>query len=436
MTTKTETLSYNDTTEEIFESTKNELNVLWKWVRKDYEKFQTLSKNLDLKKWLNKLFDINCEKVFWEDWKKFESINVWNQLNDILEKYPDLWLKVVWDFKLPLWESKFSNLTTEQKLNYSILYEAVYWKNPFYKKEPTSGDILNRIKSINLKYTDKINKNFRNINISNFLQVEKTLKEDFKLTPNEAWKVKEYLETIKKHPEFLWDMVIMESWMPWWYIIVAVLWIALWALWMHYIDNIWKINPETTKDIWETVIEEPEAILYLLTQKFKFSTSGSIKKKMFTESDDPDSLIEIWKNFLKRWINLFETKELTMEMVGDLALKYDLDGSSLSVNHSTGEVILKIKKPDIVVIDSNAEVINSNGEVFELQAFRNAEMELENSLKQKAIKEAKNNPCFYDVAKQQTEADLQELFKEIKPYWVNITKVKVQYIDWLTIPRE
>jgi hypothetical protein len=75
-----------------------------------------------------------------------------------------------------------------------------------------------------------------------------------------------------------------------------------------------------------------------------------------------------------------------------------------------------VKKPDIIVVDSDAEITNSNGEVFELQAFRNAEMELENNLKKGAIQRAKDDPRFYETAKQQTEHDLEELFKEIKPY--------------------
>jgi AMMECR1 domain-containing protein len=51
-----------------------------------------------------------------------------------------------------------------------------------------------------------------------------------------------------------------------------------------------------------------------------------------------------------------------------------------------------------------------------MQAFRNAEMELEDNLKKKAIEEARNDPRFYEVAKLQTEQDLEELFREIKPY--------------------
>lgn len=437
MSAKAEILSNNNEMQNLLEDTRNELNILWKKTR-DYEKFQILSKNLELKKGLTKLYDVSCERVFWEEWKKFESMNISSEINDVLKKYPDLWLKIMWDLNLPLWESKFSSLTTQQKYNYSILYDAIYWKNILYKKSPSSADIYSRIKNLDAKYVDKINGNFKLKNASNLLQLEKTLKEDFKLTPSESWKVKEYLEMIKKHPEFVNDYRFLEAWIWswWWMLIWLVTWLLLWAIWMHYIDNIWKINPETTKTVWETVIEEPEAILYLLTQKFPFSTSGSIKKKMFTETENPNWIIEMWKNLLKRGINLFETKELNMEMVWDLALKYDLDGSSLSVSHSTWEVVLKVKKPDVILIDSNANVTYSNGEVVELDAFRNAEMELENDLKKKVIKEAKNNPRFYDVARQQTEADLKELFIEIQPYWIKVTSVKVEYIDSLAVPRE
>lgn len=426
-----DTLSYENAREEVFENTRDWLNLL-KEKTKDYKNFEVLSKNQTLKKWLEKIYNNICSVTFSEERKQFETLNVWWTIQEILNKYPDLAIYISWDLWLSLKEQKFSKLSTKQKFNFTALYEAVNWNGLFDKKEPSSSNIYDRVKRNITSNTEKINNKFKRKNVSNFLQLEKTLQEDFWLTINESKKVKEYLEIIKKHPEFVWNMKIIEAWNTWWYIVVAVLALALWALWMHYIDNLWRIDPETTKEVWDVVIEEPEAILWLLTQKFGFTVGGSIEKKLFTESEE-NTLIEWWKNLIKRGINLFETKELTMEMVWDLALKYDLDWSSLSVNHTTWEVVLKVKKPDIIVVDSNAQITNSNGEVFEMQAFRNAEMELEDNLKKKAIQEAKNNPKFYEVAKQQTEHDLEELFKEIHPYWIDVTSVRVEYIDSLEV---
>ena len=427
-------LSYQNETEELFENTKEGLNVLKKNAE-DYKRFESLSKNPTLKKWLEKLYNKSCSTAFSEEWKQFETLNIWWTIQEILNKYPDLVIYVSWDLWLSLKEKNFSKLSTQQKFNFTSLYQAVNWNGLFDKKEASSSDIFNRVKRNIAANTEKINDKFKYKNLSNFLQLEKTLKEDFWLTVDESKKVKEYLELIKKHPEFVWDMKIIEAGNAWGYIVVAILALALWALWMHYIDNLWKIDPETTKNVWDVVIEEPEAILWLLTQKFGFSVDGSIEKKLFTESEE-NTLIEWWKNLIKRGINLFETKELTLEMVGDLALKYDLEWSSLTVNHTTWECVLKVRKPEIIIIDSRAEIINSNAEVFEMQAFRNAEMELEDNLKKKAIEEARNDPRFYEVAKLQTEQDLEELFREIKPYWIDVTKVRVEYIETLEIPRE
>ena len=426
-----DTLSYENAREEVFENTRDWLNLL-KEKTKDYKNFEVLSKNQTLKKWLEKIYNNICSVTFSEERKQFETLNVWWTIQEILNKYPDLAIYISWDLWLSLKEQKFSKLSTKQKFNFTALYEAVNWNGLFDKKEPSSSNIYDRVKRNITSNTEKINNKFKRKNVSNFLQLEKTLQEDFWLTINESKKVKEYLEIIKKHPEFVWNMKIIEAWNTWWYIVVAVLALALWALWMHYIDNLWRIDPETAKEVWDVVIEEPEAILWLLTQKFGFTVGGSIEKKLFTESEE-NTLIEWWKNLIKRGINLFETKELTMEMVWDLALKYDLDWSSLSVNHTTWEVVLKVKKPDIIVVDSKAQITNSNGEVFEMQAFRNAVMELEDNLKKKAIQEAKNNPKFYEVAKQQTEHDLEELFKEIHPYWIDVTSVRVEYIDSLEV---
>lgn len=432
-----DTLSYQNETEELFENTKGELNLL-KDNTSDYEKFESLSKDSTLKNWMEKIYNKACDKVFSEERKHFEKLHIWWTLQKILKKYPDLLIYITWDLWLSLTEKNFSKLSTEKKLNFTALYQAVLWNNILDKKNPASSDIFNRVKRNLHENTEKISDNFKRKNVSNFLQLEKTLKEDFWLTANESEKVKEYLELIKKHPELASNgFSVIESWMWswWWMLIWLVTWLLLWALWMHYIDNIWKINPETTNNVWDVVIEEPEAILWLLTQKFEFHTDGSIKKKLFTESEE-NTLVEWWKNLIKKGINLFETKELTMEMSWDLALKYDLEWSSLTVNHTTWEVVLRVKKPDIIVVDSNAEITNSNGEVFEMQTFRNAEMELENNLKKRAIETAKNDPRFYETAKQQTEHDLEELFKEIKPYWVNVRSVRVEYFDSLVIPRE
>ena len=87
-------LSYQNETEELFENTKEGLNVLKKNAE-DYKRFESLSKNPTLKKWLEKLYNKSCSTAFSEEWKQFETLNIWWTIQEILNKYPDL---VIYDF--------------------------------------------------------------------------------------------------------------------------------------------------------------------------------------------------------------------------------------------------------------------------------------------------------------------------------------------------
>ena len=167
------------------------------------KRFDALSKDSVLKNWLNKLYDKSCKLAFSEEWKEFEKLDIWKTLENIMKQYPSLWLEICWDLWLSLSESKFSKLSLQQKLNFTELYSSVYWKSIFYKKNPSSQDIISRIKQNNEANFNKINRLFERKNVKNFLQLEKTLK-DFGLNSSEIWKIKEYLQIIKKHPEFIW----------------------------------------------------------------------------------------------------------------------------------------------------------------------------------------------------------------------------------------
>ena len=442
MATNLETLSYEN--EEVFWDIKNELEKT-----KDQVKFENLSKDSLLKSWLEKVFYRWIDDEIRSFEKSHEGVfnNVDKYTADIIKDHPDLAFFVIWELNLPIrtekgWAKRFVDLSLKQKLNFMALAGVVWEYTWDWFKNAATSDIMDKYQKRMNKFVEKGTQDlntemYEHKNIVWLTNLKKILKQRYWLTDEECKMVEKYIKTIEEHPEYVWmerENNTINAWRG--RLVWMAIGVVLWAYWMYRFDRRWRISPETINTVWETVIEEPEAILQLLTEKWSFTTSGSIKKQLFTESKDPNSIIESWKNLIKRGINLFETKELMMKMHWDLGLKYDLIWSSLIVNHETWEVILRVKKPEVVIIDSRAEVTNSNAEVFEMEAFRNAEMELESNLKKQAIDKVKDNPLFYDLAREQTEKDLKELFVELQPYWVEVKNVTIEYIETIERPVE
>lgn len=422
------------------QETKQELNELKLDISnksKDYKNFKSLSKSPLLKSWLNKLYNKSCELAFSEEWKNFAKINIWKTIENILKKYPSLWFEISWKLWLSLSETKFSKLSLQQKLNFTALYTSVYWKNIFYKKNPSSQDLINRIRQNNEANFNKINRQFERKNIKNFLQLEDTLK-DFGLNSAEIWKVKEYLEIIKKHPDFVWINKPNEAWNPWGYLIVAALALALWALWMHYIDNLWKMNiEETTRINGVTKIENPEAVLKLVTREADFLTEPW-KKELKPRTDDKlffqiTREIPLFGTWLEEKYKDAQTREIIMQLRWRLAMQFDLKKWSqidIDVKNWKGIVYVQLPYPDIITTKTEAEVKKVDRELVHVKEYEQCQEELRQELEQQAIKNAKENPAFYkqwqdDVAKQ-----LYELFSTVyAPTWLKVTEVHVKFFD-------
>ena len=405
---------------------------------KDKEKFEKLSKDKTLKNWLNKLYNKSCEKTFSEEWEHFKKLHIWWTLQKIVKKYPNLLFYITWNLWLPLGEKNFSKLSLEQKLNFTALYQAVEWKGLFDKKNATPRDMLERVKEKAVLNMDKINKNFARTNITNFLQLEKTLTEDFKLTSAEAWKVKEYLELIKKHPEFIWKNEILEAWTWGWMIIWLLIGAALAILWMYYIDNIWNINPESNTFVeWVTSISEPRAVLKLITSEVDFSISWRKELKPRAEW----SFYRILNsNVITRTILLnpymnAQTKEILMDLDWTASLQYDLEKWSridldVKKDWKKWEVYVQLPYPDIVTVRTDAHVTKVDRELVHVREYDNGQEELRQELKNKAIEDLRNNPGFYENQKNETAKQLFGLFSAMyAPLWLEITDVHVKYIN-------
>lgn len=414
---------------------------------KDRKDFETLSNNPTLKKGLNKLFNKSCKQAFSEEWKHYEKLNVWKTIENILKKYPDLWFEISWKLWLSLSERKFSNLSLQQKLNFTALHESIFWKNILYKKNPSSQDILSRINQNSRSNFNKINRQFERKNVKNFLDLEKTLKE-FGLASDEIWKVKEYLVILKKHPEFIyWRNKTIEAGSGWWYAIVGILAFALWALWMHYIDNIWKINPESTIDITRPeiiTVEEPESILKFMVTKWKFGKDPDKpirwrdEIKMFTINDDD----AWWKKFAKEKINTIQSREIVMDLSWDVLWGFDLDKwcqIDIKTNYPSmwkWVAFIQLPEPDIMILNDEAKVVSEDLERIHVSEFKNAQEKLRQRLRGEAEIWIKKDEDFRDMTKREAKDNLLKLLKNLKPYWMNIEDVEIRFFNpekWETL---
>ena len=414
---------------------------------KDRKRFETLSKDSTLKKWIEKIYEKSCNDVFSKERKHFEKLHIGWTLKKMLQKYPNLRLEITWKLWLSLKERKFSNLTLWQKLKFTALYQSVNWNSFFDKKNPTSDDIAKRINRNIFDNIKKINRNFTLKNVGNFLKLEKTLKEDFKLTQSEALKVKEYLEIIKKHPEFIWINKPIEAASWWWYGIALVIGLILWAVWMHYIDNIWKIDPESTVEIKKPeiiTVEDPESILKFMVTRGKFGNNPDNpirwrdEIKMFTVNED-DSFLKKWA---KEKINFIQSREIVMDLSWDVLGGFDLDKwcrIDIKTNYPSEwkwVAYVQLPEPDIMILNDEAKVVSENLERIHLSEFKDAQEKLRQRLRSEAEAWIKKDEKFYDMTKKEAKENLLKIFKNLKPQWMEIEDVEIRFFNpekWETI---
>lgn len=411
---------------ENYDSPKEKLITLEREVTKEYKEFQKLSKDNNVVKGLTKVFDKCWNEVIKDEAEKIGNLDVWAEMKNILKNHPELWEYISGTLKLPLSNVKFSQLNTQQKINYLALHDAFRYrrlKQLQWHKEPTNAENIINNCTANLKaYQAKIDSKFSGKNISNLLALEKTLKDDFWLSAIEAQQVKKYLKLIQDHPEYVSGLNIKEAW---WkaYGITFLVGLVMGAIWMYWVSHLGD-RPETKVYGWVTEISEPQEILKLLTQESEFVKAWSIEKQMFTVDSNDSFIVQLWKEAANR----LQSTRIDMKVEGKLAIAYNLqEYCKMEIDHETGIVNLTVNQPDVVITDWHAEIMNKNREWVHEKNFDNAEMELQDQLKQQAIDDAKNKADFYEKAKDQTRYQLLKLFKAVKPHGVDIKDVVVNY---------
>ncbi len=439
MTTPESLYSEYDLKKPIIDTAGKAVEWVKEWVKSDKKKFEILSNDPTVKSGLDKLYNGVCLKAFSEEWKTFETMNIWEKISDILKKYPSLLLEISWPLELPLTETKFSNLSLQQKLNFMSLYQAVYYKGFFNKKNPTVQDINDRMKRYNIAIEEKINSSFAfENNIKNLWDIEKTLKK-YGLTPDEIWKVKEYILFLKKHPKYA------EAW-----VLQVGAWIIIWifvALWFLWVKDAMRGKSEIETNVWHngvTTIGEPQEVLKLITQEAEFQTptdriavspqvtwwfydflkenrvTGNFLTKPFTEK-----VLDLYKEA--------QTREITMYLEWKYQLQFDLDDKNSRIHISAEdwkwEVFVQLPLPKLVVIDTKATVESYDREIVQVDAYNQAQEDLRQMLEKTAISDGEKSD-FYKNGLAKVSEQLFGLFNTIyKPAWLEITGVYVRFFD-------
>ena len=407
-----------------------EVIVIWETLKR---KFEWYVQDPEIKSWLDKIFTKLSKDKFSKEYKKYESMDISKEFDDIFNRYPRLWLEISWNLWLPSKATKFSDLTTTEKMNFNALYRAVNDKMFFEKNSDfTTEKVYRRIKEQQRRMLSTINSEFERKNYANFLNLEDTLA-DFWLTESERKKMQEYLLFIKDHPEMLWTEYELASLKQeagiWWYLIVLVIGLAIGiGIWL-YVDNIWRPDPEKTTILnWTTEIKNPEKILNRLTQKAEFTNSWERKVEMYKKNDN-DSYI---KTKVKELINKVQKREIQMELSWDLCLKRDPKKFCKMEVKSNGwkwVLYLTLAKPDVIVLNDKVNILNEDTELVQVSQFKQTQEELRQELIKKAIEDAKADPNFYEKWKNELKNQLLDICSTVKPYGLEIEDVVVEVVE-------
>lgn len=415
--------------EKLDKDPKKALHVLKSDIFKNYEEFKKLSSSPLVKSGMNKVNEKLAREAFGQEFAKYEGKSVWEFLIRQIQKFPSLAFFLTWELKLPTRNMDFSRFSLEQKINFLALRKALTpsskLENFLWRGDPTSPEgIIKNFHQYQKNLLEEMSSKFKWKNFSNWGKLATTLKSDFNLSDGETQQCVQYLKMIEKNPQLM-KKQTLEAGSGARLGAGIIIWTVLGALGYHFISNIGTINPETNIYTGKTNIEMSKDILRVLTQESNFNKTGNIEKKMYIESSDDNFFVDIGK----RVVNTAQSKNLTMRLEGKLALQYDVKKSfTIELDHATGEAIVLLPKPKVVLTDSKAFIEKNNREFIHLRQFDQAEEELRQTLMTQVIQDAEADTSFYQRAKQQSEKVFLDFFQSLKPYNVQLKKVTIKEV--------
>lgn len=406
---------------------KQELKTLKLNVSKDYEKFENLSKSPVLKKWMEKIMKKALE---WEmNFNSRKSVDEYTSI--MIEKHPELISFIVWELNLPVktWKSgnrvQFSQLSFEQKMKFKALVK-VYWDNENRYGNINSKKIIDEYRKymdeFTKKATDSFNKEIdKNKNIVWLVDLEKVLKNTYGLTDSEYKKMKEYLEIIQKHPEYVWwKMKPQEAWNAVWYLLVAWLSLLLWVIWTLYIQNVWRMKPTETRIYGDhTELVDFKKVFQVMSayaktdskvRDFEEDGIGEFDETTWTRIEKTGKTV--WNVFIDA-ANTVQRRKLSLQVKTEIWYFFDTETATCSVERKNWKWIFHVKlkkKPDLKFINVEPQILDSRREWINMSKFDDFELKCINTLKDEAMEEAKK-PEEIKKAENSFKNNLLSIFK-------------------------
>lgn len=440
--------------------TKYELKTLKTDVSWDYKKFETLSKNSSLKSWLSKILKKESsgiisafEKDFRkqeQNWITIESIGrlICNYHPDLIGFYRwDLWLPYE-DFQTPqnqhkMKNTKFSQLTYEQKMKFMPLYNLLrsYGFNASKISKISSKDIIDKYNNyarVNQKIiTDHFNQTVKSNEIAFwYVNLENVLKKNYWLTDTECKKMKEYIELIQKHPEYVWwkfKKQVEQAGSGLWYLIAYLIGAATMILWYYAYQWIFWLKQTEQVASWGTVeLANFEECFEILAAKAEYvikDESGddgvvNYKEDALKFNEGWPRLLKLGKKWIEGVVNYFEWRSIDMKAKFNVWYKFDAKSAKCSVEKKNWKWIfrVKIKKPTLAIIDEEVEVVRSKREkIVNLNKFDNFELKALEDLRKKTLRKAN------------TEENMRKSKESLRKSMLNVFRTTGFASSWIVI---
>ena len=377
---------------------------------KDRKRFENLSKDLDIKKWLKKIMQkwLNWEIEAFGDIAKYSKQTVGYYTSEVTKDHPELISFIAWELNLPIKTDKsridfhFSALSFEQKLNAIALYNTrkSFWPN--FKKIETKK-IISKHKSYMKQFSDKVtndlNSRINKKKILWFVDLDNVLKSEYWLTDKECKKVKEYISLIQKHPEYVWWRMKPQKAGFWtWFAVGAIVTAIIWVLGYFAYDNIFSLKSPETRVYWDhTEIENFEEVFKIMSaQAYTTSNQREFREDWFGHLDESNgwAIIKlgkrVWNKIIDVW-NLVQSRKLEIEVKTEVGYFFDFKWTRCFVEKKNWKWIFRIKtkRPEVKIINTDAKINKSKRELINMDKFDDFELRAVDTLKKEAIEEAK-----------------------------------------------
>lgn len=341
--------------------------------------------------------------------ENFENKKVSLYINQVIKTNPELWL-----FIQKLWipnfmGKKYEQLLVSQKIALLALDDTINGNiskltNPSYKNEKGKFDNKNFEKAY-IKNVEKIigqlGIDFQLTQVGNFWKIKTTLKEDYGLTEKEASKYIAYLETIKNQPS-----KIQESWIKTaLYLAGVVTGILLTTLGVVFYNQFTNAPTQTVID-GKLKLGSPELIARLLSEDIPFEATWVIEKAQFQTNDDENQII----GGLKKLINMGQTRKLTMQVNGKVAVEFDFDNSKMEYDPAKKTIFVVLKTPKTIIHESSSKIMDDNTQIWQTKDFTNIPMQLQDSLLNAAKNDVQRNTLLIEQARKNAENILMALY--------------------------